>query len=147
MRGWYLVSVWLHVLAAMTWVGGMVLLVIAVMPYFRRQDAATRAAFLDWFGRRFRRISLACFAVLAATGTFNLWVRGVRFGDVLRPEWRETTFGQLLLVKAGLVVAVIAMTIAHERLVNPSVARWTGRSLLVVGLAIVWIAVLLVRAI
>jgi putative copper export protein len=90
---------------------------------------------------------LACFAVLAATGTFNLWVRGVRFGDVLRPEWRETTFGQLLLVKAGLVVAVIAMTIAHERLVNPSVARWTGRSLLVVGLAIVWIAVLLVRAI
>jgi hypothetical protein len=32
-------------------------------------------------------------------------------------------------------------------LVNPSVARWTGRSLLVVGLAIVWIAVLLVRAI
>lgn len=147
MRGWYLVSVWLHILAAMTWVGGMVLLVIAVMPYFRRQDAATRAAFLAWFGRRFRQISWACFAVLTATGTFNLWVRGVRIGDVLRSEWRETTWGQLLLVKLGLVAAAVAMTIAHERLENPSVSRWTGRSLLVVGLAIVWIAVLLVRGI
>jgi uncharacterized membrane protein len=147
MRGWYLVSVWLHVLAAMTWVGGMVLLVIAIMPYVRRQDAATRDAFLAWFGRRFRQITWACFGVLAATGTFNLWVRGVRIGDVLRSEWRETTWGQLLVVKLVLVVAAVAMTIAHERLMTPSVSRWSGRSLLVVGLAIVWIAVLLVRTI
>jgi uncharacterized membrane protein len=32
MRGIYLVSVWLHILAAMTWMGGMVLFVAAVMP-------------------------------------------------------------------------------------------------------------------
>ena len=31
MRGLYLVSVWLHILAAMTWVGGMVIFVAAVM--------------------------------------------------------------------------------------------------------------------
>jgi uncharacterized membrane protein len=30
MRAAYLVSVWIHILAAMTWMGGMVLFVVAV---------------------------------------------------------------------------------------------------------------------
>ena len=42
MRGVYLASVCLHVLAAMTWVGGMVIFVAAVMPYFRNQDDKAR---------------------------------------------------------------------------------------------------------
>lgn len=145
MRGLYLVSVWMHVLAAMTWVGGMMVFVTAVMPYFRRQPAAARAAFLDWFGPRFRVVSWACFAILVATGTFNLWARGVGLDDFLRPEWRSTGFGQLLLVKLALVTAVMGLSAAHERL-NVRSARWVGRSLLLVGLAIVAAAVMMVRA-
>ena len=43
MRGWYLVSVWLHLLAAMTWVGGMIALVVAVVPYLVRCSAESVA--------------------------------------------------------------------------------------------------------
>lgn len=146
MRVVYLASVWMHVLAAMTWIGGMVVFVTAVMPYFRRQPEAVKTAFLEWFGPRFRVVSWTCFAILVVTGTFNLWARGVRLDDFLRPEWRSTGFGQLLLVKLALVAAAIGMSAAHERMPAAS-ARWVGRGLLLVGLAIVAAAVMLVRAI
>ena len=146
MRGLYLVSVWLHILAAMTWAGGMVIFVAAVMPLLRRQDPAVRAASIAWFGRRFRAVSWLCFGVLAVTGLLNLWVRGVRLDDVWRPEWRATTFGQLILAKLALVALAAAISVAHERLATPGLARWFGRSLLILGLAIVGLAVMLVRA-
>jgi uncharacterized membrane protein len=147
MRGVYLASVSLHVLAAMTWVGGMVIFVAAVMPYFRHQDDQTREAFLQWFGPRFRALSWTCFAVLAVTGFFNLWMRGVRPEDFLRAEWRGTSFGHLVLVKLALVALAVATTALHERPASRAHARWLGRSLLVLGLAIVAVAVMLVRAV
>jgi putative copper export protein len=130
----------------MTWVGGMVIFVAAVMPLLRRQDPAVRAASIAWFGRRFRAVSWMCFGVLAVTGLLNLWVRGVRVDDVWRPEWRATTFGHLILVKLALVALAVAMSVVHERLATPRLARWLGRSLLILGLGIVGLAVMLVRA-
>ena len=147
MRGIYLASVCLHVLAAMTWVGGMVIFVAAVMPYFRNQDDKAREAFLQWFGARFRTLSWGCFAILAVTGLFNLWMRGVRIEDFLRAEWRGTAFGHLVLVKLALVVLAVATAALHERPATRRQARWLGRSLLLFGLAIVAVAVMLVRAV
>ena len=147
MRGLYLASVWLHIMAAMTWTGGMVAFVILVMPYFRSQPEETRAAFLSWFGPRFERVSWICLALLAVTGTFNLWVRGVQPADFARPEWRATAFGQLLQWKLALVALVTILSATHARTGSRGQARWLGRMLLVVALAIVAVAVSLVRAI
>src|SRR5690606_16911092 len=135
-----------HVLAATAWIGGMLVFVAAVMPYFRRRPEVEKAAFLDWFGQRFRVISWTAFAVLATTGTFNLWVRGVRLGDFLRPDWHQTTFGQMVMLKLALVAAAVVLTIFHEQMSGSPWARWMGRGLLLVGLAIVAAAVTLVRA-
>jgi putative copper export protein len=146
MRGIYLAAVWLHIVAAMTWIGGMVVFVAAVMPYFRQRPEEERARFLDWFGARFRVVSWWCFGILIATGTFNLAVRGVRPGDILRSEWRASTFGSLALFKLALVAMAIAASAAHERIITKRWARWMGRALLLIGLAIVAVAVMLVRA-
>ena len=146
MRGVYLASVWIHILAAMTWMGGMMAFVVLVMPYFRGQSEAARADFLKWFGPRFEAVSWICLAILAVTGAFNLWIRGVQPRDFLRPEWRATSFGQLLLWKLALVALVTALSATHARAGLGSQARWLGRALLVVGLAIVAVAVSLVRA-
>lgn len=146
MRGIYLAAVWLHILAAMTWLGGMVAFVALVMPYFRRQPEAARADFLNWFGPRFEAVSWICLAILLATGTFNLWARGVQPGDFLRPEWRGTAFGRLLQWKLALVVLMVVLSATHARTGSRTQARWLGRALLVFGLAIVAIAVSLVRA-
>lgn len=147
MRGVYLASVWLHIIAAMTWVGGMVAFVALVMPYFRRQPEATKEHFLNWFGPRFESVSWICLAVLVTTGTFNLWARGVQPFDFLRPEWRATAFAQLLMLKLGLVAVAIVITCVHGRTATRGQARWLGRALLVAGLAIAALAVMLVRAI
>lgn len=146
MRGLYLASVWLHIVAAMTWMGGMVVFVAAVMPYFRGRPEEERARFLESFGARFRVVAWGCFVMLATTGTFNLWARGVRPGDFLRAEWHQTAFGQLALIKLTLVLIAVAISAAHERITARRWARRLGQSLLIVGLAIVAIAVLLVRA-
>jgi uncharacterized membrane protein len=45
----YLISVWLHVLAAMTWVGGMLTFVAAAMPWARRQGEEQKTTFLHDF--------------------------------------------------------------------------------------------------
>ena len=145
MRGLYLASVWMHILAAMTWIGGMVVFVAAVMPYFRQRPEHERAQFLDWFGARFRVVSWWCFGVLVTTGTFNLWMRGVRPEDFLSAEWHGTTFGRLAVTKVALVAIAIAVSAAHERVRSRSAARLMGRSLLLLGFAIVAAAVLLVR--
>ena len=55
MRWLYLASVCLHILAAMTWIGGMVIFVAAVMPWVRCLDEPSRKAFLDAFGRQIGR--------------------------------------------------------------------------------------------
>jgi copper resistance protein D len=147
MRAIYLASVWLHVLAAMTWTGGMVLFVAAVMPYFRRRSDEERTAFLEWFGARFAVVAWVCFAALVATGSFNLWMRGVRPADFLRADWRHTSFGSLAIIKLSLVALAVAISAAHERITARAYARWMGRSLLLLALAIVGVAVMLVRAI
>lgn len=147
MRGIYLVSVWLHVLAAMTWVGGMVVFVTALMPFFRGQPETTRAAFLQDFGRRFHAVTWVCFSLMLVTGAFNLWMRGVRAGDFLRPEWHASSFGQLVLAKVTLVLLAVVISSLHERVTGRGQARWLGRLTLLLGLAIVWVAVLMVRAI
>lgn len=131
----------------MTWAGGMMAFVVLVMPYFRRQSEAERAEFLQWFGPRFERVSWICLAVLAVTGTFNLWIRGVQPGDFLRPEWRASSFGQLLQWKLGLVALVTVLSATHTRTSTRPQARWLGRALLIFALAIVALAVSLVRAI
>jgi len=64
MRGVYLISVWLHVLAAMTWIGGMVVFVVGVMTYFRRQPSSVKAEFPEWFGPRCRAVSWTRFTTL-----------------------------------------------------------------------------------
>lgn len=51
----YLVSVWLHIVAAMTWIGGMIFLVAVLVPMLRRPERRAQAAELfGILGVRFR---------------------------------------------------------------------------------------------
>lgn len=145
MRWLYLTSVWIHVMAAMTWIGGMLLFVLAVMPWMRTLEESSRERYLRDFGRRFGRVMWTSFAVLAVTGTTILWLRGVTLTTLIDPRWRSTPFGHLVLVKITLFLAAALIGVVHSRQIAPRQARWLGRLSLVLGVAIVAIAVRLVR--
>lgn len=136
----YLASVWLHLIAAMAWVGGMIFIAAVVVPL-------KNAEVMQAGGRRFRVIGWIALAVLLVTGIFNVMHRGYGLehfmtGDVFAGAW-----GHALAVKLSLVGVVLALTVGHDWLAARSrrTAMITGQVTFTVSLAIVAVAVTLVR--
>jgi len=164
MQAIYLASVFLHILAAVVWIGGMFFLIMVVVPWLRRGNRATAGAMLRDTGIRFRNVGWACFAVLLATGVLNLWLRRVGFEDLVSPEWLSTPFGRALVLKLTIFALVLALSFAHDFVVGPRATRameadpggaealrlrraasWMGRLNALLALALVFLGVVLVR--
>jgi uncharacterized membrane protein len=92
--GWFLVSTWLHLLAAIVWIGGLAFISMVLAPALR--DPAMRAQAVPLpraAGRKFMRIGYASLVVLTVTGVTNLIFRaGGSFAAV--EAWRPTTYGR-----------------------------------------------------
>lgn len=123
MHSLYLFSVWVHILAATVWAGGMFFLVLVVVPWLRKGARSDAAGFLRETGERFRSIGWACFLVLLTTGTFNLWFRGVRISDFGRAEWLQSPFGTTVVVKLGAFVLMLVVSLVHDFVVGPRATR------------------------
>ncbi|MEU8958859.1 copper resistance protein CopC [Streptomyces sp. NPDC048518] len=95
----------LHLLAVSTWLGGLAALGLAL---FRTNSLEASAV------RRFSTVAFTSVVVLAATGTYQSW-RQVGSWSALT----GTSYGQLLLVKIGLVVVLVGVASISR--------RWTGR--------------------
>ena len=64
---------WLHMLATVAWIGGLVALVILVLPAARRSlEAEPYARFLEQLQRRLDPLGWLSLAVLLATGLFQM---------------------------------------------------------------------------
>ncbi len=64
---------WLHMLATVAWLGGLVALVVLVLPLARRiLDADNYVVFLEQIQRRLDPLGWLSLAVLLATGLFQL---------------------------------------------------------------------------
>jgi uncharacterized membrane protein len=114
---------YLHVLAMATFVGGQLVLAIAVVPGLRGRDREGLRA----VARRFGWASLVALGVLIATGT---WMAS----DYQR--WDSGT----LHVKLALVVVVGALILWHLR---SAAAHWLQGAIFVVSLVIVWLGLAL----
>lgn len=115
----YLLSVWLHILAATIWIGGMFFLVLVVVPWMRAGGRQAGATFLRETGLRFRRVGWWCFGIVVVTGTFNLWVRGVRLADFVNIKWLSSTFGGLILLKLAVFALVLFVSLLHDFILGP----------------------------
>lgn len=123
MYGLYLVSVWVHILAATVWIGGMGFLVLVVVPWLRRGGRTDAAVFLRETGERFRNVGWTCFFLLVATGTFNLWFRGVRLSSFSQPAWLASSFGKTVLLKLSVFVLVLSVSAVHDFVLGPRATR------------------------
>jgi copper transport protein len=86
-----------HLLAMMTWVGGLVVLVLALLP--RREPDELRAVLPV-----FSTVAFASVVVLAGSGTYAAW-RGIGSLDAIF----GTTYGVLVVVKIVLFFALVAL--------------------------------------
>lgn len=98
MRGLALLLRWLHVLAAITWLGGMFFVALVLVPVTRRlEDAALRTRLVQDAGRRFRTVGWIALGVLVLTGIGNLLISPYVLGN-----WRFHAKLLLVLVALGL---------------------------------------------
>lgn len=123
MRAWYELAVWLHILSAAVWVGGIAFLVLIVVPWLRRGDTRQAAALLSATGHRFRTIAWICFGVFVVTGSFCLWVRGVRADNFVQIDWLRTPFGSVVVLKLGLFAVIVLISLVHDFLIGPMATK------------------------
>ena len=95
----------LHLLAMMTWVGGLVVLVVALLP---RRDPDELREVLPVFST----VAFVSVVVLAGSGTYAAW-RGIGSLDAIF----GTTYGVLVVAKIVLFVALIALANLSRRVV------------------------------
>jgi uncharacterized membrane protein len=140
-----IVSIWVHVLAAMVWIGGMVFVSLVLVPSLRRiDDRDLRIDLLTRVARRFRIVAWASIVVLIVTGAANLALLG---------QWPslETSFGRVLVIKLIAVGVMLALTGLHDVTASMNggvpvgTVRWLPRAGLVLGLVVVLCAVFLAR--
>jgi copper resistance protein D len=161
----YVLCVWLHILAATVWIGGMVFFATVMVPVLRRPEVSRRSApLLRLIGARFRVVGWIALATLAVTGILNLRFRGIDWSVLADSRFWATGFGRTLARKLGLVVFVMFAAGAHdgmsgrraiealERAPESDEAKRTrrlasglGRLALLSSLAILFLAVALVR--
>src|SRR5205085_11228906 len=130
---------WVHLSAAMLWIGGLVQLALVVLPLARD---VRRAAFL-----RFSTFATVLIALVLAAGTYLSILRLPRVHDL----W-TTHYGHVLLVKLALVALALAWGGLHRVFAVPAVASG-GEGLFamlprsVLGESLAGMAVLLVAAV
>lgn len=106
---WAAPVLWLHLLAAIFWVGGQLFLVLVVLPVLRQQVAEVeRVRIAAQTGRRFAVLSSVALGVLVITGPLNAIDHGISWSIL-----RDTEWGQVLVAKVGLVCIMLALTAIH----------------------------------
>ncbi len=119
MHALWLLSVFLHVIAAIIWIGGAFFLMLVVVPWMRKGNRAAGATILKETGPRFRDVGWICFAIVLVTGTFNLYMRGVRFGSFVDEAWLGSEFGRTVLVKLTVFTVVLVASAVHDFVLGP----------------------------
>jgi len=112
---------WLHLMAAILWIGGTLAVSLVIHPVLRAElpDDARMAVYRE-IGRRFAKVQWWTWGVLAATGGWKLWsIRGT-------PQVFLGPFGKILSVKLALVAGMAALSLIHALVWGPALASGAG---------------------
>ncbi len=161
----HVVSIWIHVLAAAVWIGGMAALALLLVPLLRRERFKEVARPLFYAAAlRFRWIGWGALGVLIVTGIANVRMQGIPWSAWLDPSFWGTAWGTALGWKLALVLLTLFVSAVHDFHFGPKAitlmqkapesaeaermrwwSSWLGRLTLLLSLAILWFAVLLPR--
>ncbi|NQW22068.1 MAG: CopD family protein [SAR202 cluster bacterium] len=165
----YQAAVIIHVISAITWLGGMLFLVLVMLSLARKDMASEQPgpglAMLKDAANRFLPVAWSAMMLLAVTGAYLAWEHwGIRPGVFFTNDSR---FMHILQIKSGLFLFVLVSSLLHDFWLGPKILErlqraraaglpppqslgrrlvlMTARVNLLVVLTIVVLAVLLIR--
>src|SRR5438876_4792769 len=113
-------NLWLHVLASVIWIGGMLFLSLVAVPVLRQVDSPLlRADLFRKMAQRFRRLVWICIVVLILTGIVNV----AYYGNTST----GSPYLKVLGIKLGLVGVLVALGVADDFIIGPRAARAHSR--------------------
>jgi copper resistance protein D len=117
----YQLNVWIHILMATIWVGGLIYTSAIVIPFALTKQGEERQQIIRGLARRFRKIGWASIVVLILTGLGNLYFRvspiGIEQlfnGEAFDPSKVDGFIAKWLAWKILLVVLMIALMLYHD---------------------------------
>lgn len=153
--------VWLHLIAAVSWIGGTIFLSLVLAPSYRAVASKPDAgALFRTTARRFRLVVWSAVAVLLLTGPMLVISHGWALFEL-------TLWPSILMVKLALVAVLLLLTLVHDLVLGPrvrailalppeqravtdrtilTVASWLPRLALILALAVLFAAVMLARS-
>jgi uncharacterized membrane protein len=112
------IIMWIHLLAAAIWVGGSLFIGIVFSPLLKTMYGSVeeRLQIMIKVGKRFNKIAVPSLIILIGTGLYNSHVL-LSKPDLLM----ATSYGNFLIIKIILVVALIITYIVHVRVIRKDV--------------------------
>jgi copper resistance protein D len=163
----YQLCVWIHIMMAAIWVGGLVYTALVVVPYALGHEPEERQRILRAFGRRFRWIGWGAVEIAVVTGLGNLTLRYPSVpipqlfnGQAFHANVAGEAAATWLPWKLGLVGLMIVLMIFHDVTSIRAAKRYEGSReaapgnragtiaaglATVVALAVIYVSVRLVR--
>lgn len=100
---------WVHLLAAMAWIGGMLFILLVLLPIMRGAlPPNERIVLFARVAERYGVLSWVSLSILVVTGFLNAEHRGVLWSHLL-----DSPYGRTLALKLLLVGIVIVITFVH----------------------------------
>lgn len=141
------VALFLHIISAIFWIGGMLFLVLVIAPFLKSlPDPKEKSKIYQTVGKQYRFWGWVAIITLLITGPFVLLS--------LYPDWSvlapSTDLGKAVTIKVALVVLIVLSSFFHDFLIGPkarsspkysTIARVFGRGNLLIALLIALFAV------
>lgn len=113
---------WIHVIAAVVWIGGNLILAMVIVPHFRQNlPPVQRIQILTLIGKRFEPIVWGCVLILIFTGFANIF-NSVDLSSA-DTSLLIGTFMRTLGIKLLLFIILIVLTGLHSFIYGPKLSK------------------------
>ena len=113
---------WIHVIAAVVWIGGNLVLAMVIVPYFRQNlPPVQRIRLLTQIGKRYEPIVWGCVGILIFTGLINVFNA---IGLTTSTDSAiVSSFMRTLFIKLMLFVVLVILTSLHSLVYGPKLTK------------------------
>lgn len=118
----YILSVVIHILSVVVWLGSAAFLVVAALPFFKENAPEQLLSFFEFSEKRLRAIGWAAFLLLLLTGLYSIHYR-FGFSSLSQQVFWTDGVGQLLFIKLLLFVVITALSFWHDFISGPRTLR------------------------